>query len=142
TKISTAPDGATDYGDWGVLSSAGCVNSTCEPALNTPFPAYYAISMLSKAGRPGDQMVGAGTNQPLVAAHAVRQANGNLAVLLVNKDVHNSYAVNLHYAGYTPSTATPTVYTFGDQASAITSAAQGTSASQTLPPYSIETVVL
>ncbi|HMG61448.1 MAG TPA: cellulose binding domain-containing protein, partial [Streptosporangiaceae bacterium] len=50
--------------------------------------------------------------------------------------------VNLHYTGYSPSTVTPTVYTYGDEATAITSAAQGTSATQTLPPYSIETVVL
>jgi hypothetical protein len=140
--ISTAPDGATDYGDWGVLSSAGCNGTTCEPALNTPFPSYFALSMLSKVGRPGDQLVGAGSDQQLVSAHAVRQANGNLAVMLVNKDPSNSYSVNLHYTGYQPSTATPTVYTYGDEATAITSAAQGTSASQTIAPYSIETVVL
>jgi hypothetical protein len=73
----------------------------------------------------------------LVAAHAVRQANGNLAVMLVNKDPSNAYSVNLHYAGYTPSTATPTVYTYGDEAAAIT---QGTDT--TLQPYSIETIVL
>jgi cellulase/cellobiase CelA1 len=50
--------------------------------------------------------------------------------------------VNLNYAGFTPAAATPTVYTYGDEAASITSAAQGTSASQTLPPYSIETIVL
>jgi hypothetical protein len=141
-SISTAPDGATDYQDWGVLSSGSCVGSTCEPSMNTPFPTYFGISMLSKLGRPGDQMVGAGTDQQLVAAHAVRQANGNLAVMLVNKDPNNAYTVNLHYSGYTPSSATPTVYTYGDEASAISSSAQGTSATQTLAPYSIETVVL
>jgi len=142
TAISTAPDGATDYQDWGILSSGTCVGSVCEPALNTPFPAYFAISMLSKLGRPGDQLVRAATDQPLVSAHAVRQANGNLAVQLVNKDVNNSYPISLHYTGFTPSGATPTVYTYGDGAASITSASQGTNSSQTLAPYSIETVVL
>jgi Cellulose binding domain/Fibronectin type III domain len=142
TAISTAPDGATDYGDEGLLSSGTCVNSTCEPALNTPFPPYYAISMLSKLGLPGDTMVRAGSDQQLVAAHAVRNANGDLSVLLVNKDPANSYQVSLHYAGFTPAAAVPMVYTYGDEATSITSAAQGTSASQTLPPYSIETIVL
>ena len=140
--ISTAPDGATDYDDWGVLSSGTCVGTTCEPAFNTPFPTYYAIQMLSDVGRPGDLMVNAGTDQSLVAAHAVRQANGDLAVMLVNKDPSNSYTVNLNYAGYIPSSATPTVYTYGDEASSITSAATGTATSQTIAPYSIETVVL
>jgi Cellulose binding domain/Fibronectin type III domain len=142
TAISTAPDGATDYGDEGVLSSAQCVGTTCEPAASTPFPSYYAISMLSKLGLPGDTMVNAGTDQQMVTAHAVRNANGDLSVMLINKDPANAYQVNLHYAGFTPVSAAPTVYTYGDEASSITSAAQGTSASQTLPPYAIETIVL
>jgi hypothetical protein len=62
TAISTAPDGATDYGDYRILSSGTCVGSTCEPPLNTPFPPYYAISMLSKLGAPGDTMVRAGSD--------------------------------------------------------------------------------
>ena len=140
--ISAAPDGATDFGDYGVISSGTCVGTVCEPAANTPFPTYYGISMLSRLGRPGDLMVGAGTDTPLVSAHAVRQANGDLAVLIVNKDPNNSYSVNLHYAGYTPSTATPTVYTYADEGSSIATASQGTSAAQTIAPYSIETVVL
>jgi hypothetical protein len=142
TAISTAPDGATDYGDEGLLSSGTCLNGSCEPALNTPFPPYFAISMLSKLGLPGDTMVRAGSDQQQVAAHAVRNANGDLSVMLVNKDPVNSYQVSLHYAGFTPAAAVPTVYTYGDEATSITSAAQGSSASQTLPPYSIETIVL
>jgi Cellulose binding domain/Fibronectin type III domain len=142
TAISTAPDGATDYGDEGVLSNASCVGSTCEPAADTPFPPYFAISMLSKLGLPGDTMVNAGTDQQAVDAYAVRNANGDLSVMLVNTDPSNAYQVNLKYAGFTPSGATPTVYTYGDEASSITSAAEGTSASQTLPAQAIETIVL
>ncbi len=142
TVVSTAPDGATDFGDEGVLSSGQCVNGSCEPALNTPFPPYYAISMLGKLGLPGDTMVVAGTDQQLVSAHAVRNANGDLSVMLINKDPANSYQVSLHYAGFTPAAGAPTVYAYGDEASSISSAAQGSSTSQTLPPYSIETVVL
>jgi hypothetical protein len=98
--------------------------------------------MLSKLGQPGDTMVGAGADNQLVAVHAVRQANGDLAVMLENKDPDNAYQVNLHYAGFTPSGAQPAVYSYGDEASSITSGAQGSSASQTLPPYSLATVVL
>ncbi len=142
TAISTAPDGATDYDDWGILSSGTCVGSTCEPPVNTPFPTYFAISMLSKTGQPGDTMVNAGTDNSLVAAHAVRNANGDLSVMLINKDPVNSYQVNLDYTGFTPAAGAPTVYSYGDEASGITTAAQGSAASQMLPPYSIETVVL
>jgi hypothetical protein len=142
TAISTAPDGATDYGDEGVLSNASCVGTTCEPAADNPFPPYYAISMLSKLERPGDTTVAAGTDQQTVTAYAARNANGDLSVMLINKDAANSYQVSLHYAGFTPASGAPTVYTYGDEASSITSAVQGTSTTQTLPPYSIETIVL
>ena len=140
--VSTAPDGATDFDDFGVLSSGSTVGTVTEPPMNTPFPTYYAISMLGKVGRPGDTMVRAGSDSSMVAAHAVRNANGDLSVLLVNKDPANAHQVALHYAGFTPSTATPTVYGYGDEATAITTGSSGTSAMQTLPPYSIETVVL
>jgi hypothetical protein len=87
-------------------------------------------------------MVRAGTDQQLVTAHAVRNANGDLSVLLVNKDPANSYQVSLHYAGFVPSPAAPAVYGYAAEAASITSSTQGTSASQVLPPYSIETIVL
>ena len=57
----------------------------------------------NKTGQPGDTMVNAGTDNPLVAAHAVRNANGDLSVMLINKDPVNSYQVNLDYAGFTPA---------------------------------------
>jgi Cellulose binding domain/Fibronectin type III domain len=141
TAISTAPDGATDYGDFGLLSSGGCVGSVCEPPLNTPFPPYYAIKMLSQFGRPGDQLVGAGTSDPLVAAHAVHKANGDLSVMLINKDPSASQTVSLHPHGFIPDGSPATVATFRDKATSIeTTTGDGTT--QTLPPYSITTVTL
>ncbi|MFJ2632368.1 MULTISPECIES: cellulose binding domain-containing protein [unclassified Streptomyces] len=142
-QISTSPNGATDYGDWGVLSSANCVGTVCEPALNTPFPPYYAIQMLSRLGRPGDRMVGAGSGAATVAAHAVRRANGDLSVLLINKDPSAARTVALHYTGFTPDTsAGVTVDTYRDQAAAIDTVTSAYSAQQTLPPYSLTTVTL
>jgi hypothetical protein len=141
--ISTAPDGATDYGDEGIFSSGNCnSNNVCEPPLNTPFPAYYAIQMQSDVALPGDTMVNASSDNSLVAVHAARNANGDLSVELINKDPGNAYAVNLHYAGWQPSGATPTVYTYGDEATSITQAQQGSSSTQVIQPYAIETVKL
>jgi len=136
--------GQTDYGDFGVLSSGACTSdgSTCEPPLNTPFAPYHALTMMSDFVHPGDQFIAAGTDEPLVSAHAVRRANGDLAVLLVNKDPDNAHAVSIAYAGYRPSAAAPTVYSFGNGDSSVSSAQSGTAASQTLAPYSLTTVVL
>lgn len=136
--------GQTDYNDFGMLSSGNCTsdNSTCEPAFNTPFAPYYGLSMMNTFARPGDQFVKAGTDSAVVTAHAARRPNGDLAVLLVNKDPDNSYPVTINYGGFTPSSAAPTVYSLTNGATAIASAQSGTAASQTLPPYSLTTIVL
>jgi hypothetical protein len=136
--------GQTDYKDFGLLSSAGCLSdgSTCEPPMNTPFAPYHGLSMVNVFAHVGDQFVRAGTDHALVTAHAVRRPNGDLAVLLVNKDPDNAYPVSIEYAGYTPATGAPTVYSHTNGATSVTSAQTGTATSQTLPPYSLTTVVL
>ncbi len=141
--VSTTPDGATDYGDEGLFSSGACTSSgVCEPPLNTPFPSYYALQMLGNLARPGDTLVKAASDNPLLAVHAARNAGGDLSVQLINKDPSNAYPVNLDYAGWTPSAATPTVYTYGDEATSITTTQQGSASTQVIPPYSIVTVKL
>jgi hypothetical protein len=123
-----------------LLSSASCTGSSCEPPAETPFPPYYALQMLTThLGQVGDTMVSSSSSQSLVAVHAVKQANGKLAVLLVNKDPNNSYTVSLGLTGYTASAAT-TVYAYGTNGSGITSTS-GSSSSVTIAPYSLTTVV-
>ena len=141
TSVSTVA-GQTDYDDFGLLSSATCVSGVCEPALNTPFAPFHAVRMLGLFARPGDQFIRAGTSDPLVDAHAVRRPNGDLAVLLVNEDPDNARTVTLNYAGYTPPATVPTVYTFTNGAASITNSTTGTASGQTLPPYSLTTLVL
>jgi hypothetical protein len=141
SAVSTVA-GQTDYGDQGALSSGTCVQSGCEPAINTPFAPYHAIKLLSMFAHTGDQLIRAGTSQALISAHAVRRPNGDLAVLLVNKDPDNAYPVTINYAGYVPAAGAPTAYSFTNGATSITTARTGTATSQTLPPYSLTTLVL
>jgi len=142
-EVTTAPDGATDYGDGGLLSSGNCnADNVCEPPLNTPFAPYYALQMLSRFASPGDTLVRAASDQQLVSAHAVRNADGGLSVELVNKDPEHSYQVSLAYDGWAPEAAAPLVHTYGAEATSITSTHQGTASAQTIPPYSIVTVKL
>jgi hypothetical protein len=134
TALSTVA-GYPDYGDFGLLSSATCLDGGCEPALNTPFAPYYGLKMLSAFARPGDQFVRAGADDPLLDVHAVRRPDGDLAVLLVNKDPAQARSVNLNYA----SSSVSDVFTFTNGASSITHAS---SWDGTVPPYSLTTLVL
>jgi hypothetical protein len=131
--------GHTDYGDFGLLSSGGCTadGSVCEPAMNTPFAPYHALTMMSSFARTGDQLVRAGTSNPKVSAHASRRPNGDLAVLLVNLDPDNAHTVGVRYNGFTPLAAVPVVSSYTNGAAAIETASEGTATSQTLPAYSL-----
>ncbi|MGW0802662.1 cellulose binding domain-containing protein [Nonomuraea sp. NPDC002799] len=140
----TQVEGHTDYGDFGLLSSGGCTSdgSVCEPALNTPFAPYYALQMMSKFARPGDQFIRSATDQANVTAHAVRRPNGDLAVLLINTSSGTSYPVTIGYSGFTPASGAPAVLTHTNGATAITASTGGSATSRTLPPLSLTTVVL
>ncbi|GIG70419.1 alpha-L-arabinofuranosidase [Phytomonospora endophytica] len=136
--------GQTDYGDFGLLSSGNCTadGSVCEPAFNTPFAPYFGLSMMDRFVRPGDRFVAAGSSDPLVSAHAARRPNGDLAVLLLNKDPDGPRSVDVTYTGYTPSAAAPTVFTYTNGGTSVTESAGGSATARTLPPYSLTTLVL
>ncbi|MFJ5666265.1 cellulose binding domain-containing protein [Micromonospora sp. LA-10] len=136
--------GQTDYGDFGMLSSGNCASDgeVCQPPFNTPFAPYHALSMMNLFVRPGDQLVRAGTDQPLVAAHAVRRPDGSVAVLLLNKDPENAHPVTLDYAGFTPADEAPTVHTLANGATGVSTGRSGDATARTLPPYSLTTLVL
>jgi hypothetical protein len=140
-NVSTV-QGQTDYGDFGLLSSGNCTadQNTCEPPLNTPFPAYHALKLMSSFAKPGDQFVRAATSDPAVIAHATRRPSGDLNVLLLNEDPAASHDVTLDYQGYSPATdATVTAYLKGSET--LTTGVSG-SRSRTLPAYSLTLLTL
>ncbi len=139
--------GNTDYGDYGLLSTGGCATGSttdCEPPNETPFPPYYGYQMLTHLGKPGDTMLSASSGINLVSVHAVKQANGKIAVLLINTDPNNSYNVPVSLSGAT-SSGTATVYTYGKNSTSISSSSlsvSGSSFTVSVAPYSLTTVDL
>jgi hypothetical protein len=135
----TTVDGETDYGDYGIFSNGSSSDGATEPAAETPFAPYYGIAMLSKLGSPGDEMVTSSSSNALVRVHAVRRAGGSLDVLIDNEDPSNAYTVSLATSGFTAS-GSPTVYTYANNGTSITSATQSSASSVTVQPYSITVV--
>ncbi len=131
-------DGAQDYGDGGMFSSATSSNGVTEPAVDTPFASYYGAEMLARLGGPGDTMVTSSASNALLRTHAVRHGN-NLDVLIDNEDPSNSYTVNLTYDNFTPS-GSPTVSTLGNNATTITSTTQTSASSVTVAPYTLTVI--
>jgi hypothetical protein len=138
--ISTV-NGETDYGDMGMLSSASCSGAVCEPAANTPFAPYYGIKALAALGGAGDTMVASGSSSSQVSVHAVEQADGDLAVLLINKDANTSHTVALDYAGFTADGGDPAVLRWAPGDADLVSAPGTASSSRTVLPASSLTVL-
>jgi hypothetical protein len=136
--------GQRDYGDYGMLSSGTCTadGSVCEPPLNTPFAPYHALALLKSFVHPGDQLVRAGTDDPLVTAHAARRPNGDLQVLLVNKDPDGAREATVDYRGYTPAAGAPTVVSLRNGATGLDTTTGGSATGRTLPPYSLTLLTL
>jgi hypothetical protein len=135
--------GSTSYGDNGILANNTCKNGLCEPEVNTPFPPYYGLQMLTHLGLPGDQILTAISRNSAVSVHAVKQANGNLAVLLINKDPGATITPSISLIGYRAASSA-TTYSYGMNSANITSGtASGVSSTfrQLLPPYSLTTIV-
>jgi hypothetical protein len=132
--------GSSTFGDYGILSNA----SSGEPALDTPFPTYYGMEMLTSLGKPGDKLVTATSSNSLLSSHAVVRANGDLTLLLINKDPTNTTTANIAVSGFVPE-STGTVQTYGKTSSAITSRSAtglGSKFTMAVAPYSLTTVVL
>jgi Cellulose binding domain/Fibronectin type III domain len=132
-------NGAQDYGDQGMFSNGSNGSGVTEPAPETPFAPYYAVTMLSKLGSPGDTMVNSASSNSLVKVHAVRRAGGSLDLLIDNEDPASSYTVSLAYSGFTPS-GPPTVYSFANNGNSVSSATQSSTSSVTVSPYSLTVV--
>src|SRR5581483_3945859 len=140
STTSTLPDGATDFGDGGVLSAGGCTGSVCEPAANTPFPAYYGLQAVGAFAPAGAQMIGTTSSDATVTSYAVKTSTG-VNLMLVNHSAQSSEPVAVTYDGFTAGSVTS-----AQQFSEATKKLQpisGTDAhALALPPYSITVLKL
>jgi hypothetical protein len=136
--------GNKQYGDYGILSDGSAAAGLQEPKANTPFPAYYALELLSKLAAPGDQMLQASASQSQIGVHAVRGRNGQIALLLLNKDPNAPHNIDLSLLGMGPNFRA-TLFTYGASSPTIKvvpDPAFGSHLSQVMPPYSMIGILL
>lgn len=95
------------YGDYGLFNS-GATNNTNLSGYTVPpndywWPTFYGSQLLGKILNAGDSIVSMTLdgNNPLMRAHAVKTAGGNINVMLTNTDSVNDFSVTLTLAGYT-----------------------------------------
>ncbi|GAB2893224.1 cellulose binding domain-containing protein [Streptomyces mayteni] len=135
-------DGEIDFNDAGLLSSGGCVEDVCQPPLHTPFHPYYGLKSLTTLGGPGDTMVASTSSSDQVSVHAVHRADGDVSVMLINKNPDQSYPVDIDYAGFSADSQPPVVHRYARGDTDVTPVPAPEDGSHVLPPYSITTVTV
>lgn len=143
-NISPALYGTDTYGDLGLLSSGDVRGAAREPPANTPFPPYVGLLMLAHLARPDGRMLAASSRLASVAVHAVRQANGDLAILLIDRAPRRGYNLTIDLGVYAPASRV-TVYSYGIGSTAIGTTIMpgiGFTFQQYVGPYSLTVLVL
>lgn len=101
--------GWRNWGDDGMVSTGK--RKSCP--LNTPYPPYYAERLLSHWARGGDTIVSAKSDHPEIAVYAVRRTSGDLALLVINKQVIGDMKTAITIQGYGPVRALARGYRYG-----------------------------
>ncbi len=96
----------TLYG-WRTVGDEGLIGGS-----DTWYPPYYAMKLMRYFVRPGDTILDATTDYPLLAAYAARPADGSLKLLVINKDTTTNFNAEISLANFTPYSQA-TVRSFG-----------------------------
>ncbi|HEV3003374.1 MAG TPA: hypothetical protein VGX78_02890, partial [Pirellulales bacterium] len=88
-------------GDYGLLGSGGT-----PPATGTyvAYPTYYAEQLLSQVVHSGDIVVQATSGNTNLAVYGVREATGNLDLLVINKSATAGLTGQFQIVGFQPDT--------------------------------------
>jgi hypothetical protein len=82
------------YGDLGMIDS-----------LTNRYPPFYAAKLMQYFARPGDKVLSASSDYPLLASYAVRRASGGVNLLVINKDPVSSFPAQISVDGFSPNAA-------------------------------------
>ncbi|MDW8106437.1 MAG: alpha-L-arabinofuranosidase [Armatimonadota bacterium] len=75
--------GWRNWGDYGIVA-AGYPSGVGDP-LNTPYPTFFAAQLMLRFARPGDVLMRASSDNPMLSVYAVRTPNGKGRLLVINK---------------------------------------------------------
>lgn len=82
---------------WRTYGDLGMVNG-----LNNVDPVFYAFKLMSLFIQPGEQVLSASSDYPLLSAYAARGANGEVRLLVLHKDTSTNFNAQIVINGFTP----------------------------------------
>ena len=100
------------YG-WRNESGYNVYGNHAKEGSRTKYPMHYATKLLSRYfAINGGTVVSATSSNPFLTTYAVKQPNGNLAILLINKSENTDISTTLSLTGFTAG-GTATLYRYG-----------------------------
>ena len=100
---STSLYGWRPGGDYGLLGS-GNVDDPPYSAANVPYPTYFADQLFSKFAQAGGSVVAVASNDPNLSVYGVRQTNGHLELLVIDKSSTAALTGQFQITGFQPAT--------------------------------------
>jgi hypothetical protein len=97
-RNGTEYDGNMDpslYG-WRLYGDIGLIGDS-----STRYPPFYAAKLMRDFVSPGDTIVKASSDYPLLSAYAAKGSNGSLSLLVLNKDSVATFNAQVSLAGIT-----------------------------------------
>jgi Alpha-L-arabinofuranosidase len=104
------------YG-WREVGDASILASNAFPghALNQPYPTYYGYQLLSEFAAGGDTLVTASEDYPWIELYGSNRANGQQALLLLNKHATADQVVRVTLPGYVPAGSSAVHLSYGKE---------------------------
>ena len=97
----------SDLYGWRAYGDLGMVNG-----LKTKHPTFYAAKLMSSFVQPGDQILQASSDYPLLSAYAARHASGAVSLLVLHKDPSTNFNAQIAINGFIPGNLA-TMHSFG-----------------------------
>jgi hypothetical protein len=116
-------------GDYGIIGSSGSAPST---GTYVPYPTYFAEQLVSKIAHSGDTVVAVSGTSSTLSVYAVRQQDGDMDLLVINKSSTSTQSPTLSFTGFQPS-GQATFWQYGEAQD--TAQSQSTNGSSTLANF-------
>jgi hypothetical protein len=117
--------GWREGGDYGLLGGGSDAPIT---ATNEPYPDYFALQLCSKIVESGGEVVSASDNYGELYTYAVKEADGDLDLLVINANPAAAITNQFDISGFNPS-GSATVWQYGEtQDTAQKNSSSGTTA--------------
>src|SRR5260370_35178127 len=84
------------YG-WRTYGALGFING-----LNMKHPTFYAAKLMHSFIQPGDLVLSASSDYPLLSAYAARSASGAVSLLVLHKDPSTNFNAQIVLNGFVP----------------------------------------